>query len=134
MGTTMRPIIAGADRLPYRRHALSFKRKLVALTLAPGASVARIAREHGVNANQVFSWRKLYREGRLGPTDSDEVRLLPVAVAPSTMAASTKPGEPGLQGKPYSGRLRIECPQAHLIIEGSPNAQVLRVVLEHLLR
>ena len=134
MGTTIRPIIAGADRLPYRRHALSFKRKLVALTLAPGASVARIAREHGVNANQVFSWRKLYREGRLGPTDSDEVRLLPVAVAPPTMAASTKPGEPVLQGKPCSGRLRIECTHAHLIIEGSPDAQVLRVVLEHLLR
>jgi hypothetical protein len=30
--------------------------------------------------------------------------------------------------------LRIECAQAHLIIEGSPDAQALRVVLEHLLR
>lgn len=134
MGTTIRPIIAGAERLRYQRHTLSFKRKLVALTLAPGASVARLAREHGVNANQVFSWRKLYREGRLGPTESGEVRLLPVDVVPPTMAASTKPGEAGLQGKPYSGRLRVECAHAHLIIEGSPDAQVLRVVLEYLLR
>jgi len=134
MDTTIRPIIAGADRLPYRRHELSFKRRLVALTQAPGASVARIAREHGVNANQVFSWRKLYREGRLGATDSDEVRLLPVDVAAPTMAASAKLVEPGLQGKPYSGRLRIECAHAHLIIEGSPDSQALRVVLEHLLR
>ena len=31
-----------------------------------GASVARVARRHGVNANQVFYWRKQYREGRLG--------------------------------------------------------------------
>jgi hypothetical protein len=23
----------------------------------PGASIARVAREHGVNANQVFQWR-----------------------------------------------------------------------------
>ncbi len=134
MGTTIRPVIAGADRLQYRRHALSFKRKLVALTLAPGASVARIAREHGVNANQVFSWRKLYREGRLGPTASDDVRLLPVDVVAPTMAVSTKPEEPGVQGKTHSGRLRVECAHAHLIIEGSPDAQVLRIVLEHLLR
>jgi transposase len=34
---------------------LEFKRTLVALSLEPGASVARIAHEHGVNANQVFS-------------------------------------------------------------------------------
>ena len=27
--------------------------------------MAVIARQHGVNANQVFHWRKLYREGRL---------------------------------------------------------------------
>lgn len=34
-------------------------------TLLPEASVAVIARRHGVNANQVFHWRRLYREGRL---------------------------------------------------------------------
>jgi hypothetical protein len=30
--------------------------------------------------------------------------------------------------------LRIECGRAHLLIEGSPDAVALRVVLEHLLR
>ena len=134
MGTTLRPIIAGADRPRYQRHALSFKQKLVALTLVPGSSVARLAREHGVNANQVFSWRKLYREGRLGPADPSGVRLLPVEVAPPTLAPGTKLGAAEAQGKPGSGRLRIECAQAHLIIEGSPDAVALRVVLEHLLR
>jgi len=133
MGTDIRPIIGGADRQRYQRHALSFKQRLVALTLVPGASVARLAREHGVNANQVFTWRKLYREGRLGPAQSSEVRLLPVDVAPTTVAEST-PTMVDPRGQPGSGRLRIECPQAHLIIEGSPDAQVLRVVLEHLLR
>ncbi len=38
-----------------QRHSLEFKRRLVEQTLRPGVSVARIAREHGVNANQVFS-------------------------------------------------------------------------------
>ena len=134
MGTTLRPIIAGADRRPHQRHALSLKQKPVALTLVPGTSVARLAREHGVNANQVFSWRKLYREGRLGPANPSDVRLLPVEVNAPTMAPGTKLEAAEAQGKPGSGRLRIECAQAHLIIEGSPDAQTLRVVLEHLLR
>ncbi|MCC7697115.1 hypothetical protein J3P46_17425 [Janthinobacterium lividum] len=34
---------------------MEFKRALVALPLLPCASVARTAREHGFNANQVFS-------------------------------------------------------------------------------
>jgi transposase len=39
------------------------KRRIVEATLVPGASIARVAREHGVNANQVFQWRYEYRNG-----------------------------------------------------------------------
>jgi transposase len=131
MDTIARPIIGGVDRRRHQRHALSFKQQLVALTLVPGASVARLAREHGVNANQVFTWRKLSREGRLGEVQSSAVRLLPVDIALSTIAADTLPR---VDPKLGSGRLRIECARAQLIIEGSPDAQALRMVLEHLLR
>ena len=56
------------------------RRQIVEETLQPGASVAVIARQHGVNANQVFHWRKLYREGRLelGPA---EAQLVPVRIS-----------------------------------------------------
>jgi hypothetical protein len=57
--------------------------------------------------------------------------LLPVDVAPPTVAAGTPPR---VDPPPGSGRLRLECTRAQLIIEGSPDAQVLQVVLEHLLR
>src|SRR5499427_10559990 len=49
-----------------RRRSVKERREIVEETLVPGASVARVARRHDVNANQVFYWRKLYREGRLG--------------------------------------------------------------------
>jgi transposase len=133
MDTTTRPIIGDADRRRHQRHTLSFKRELVALTLVPGASVARLAREHGVNANQVFTWRKLSREGRLGGVPSSAVRLLPVDIALTTVAEGTPP-RVDRRGQPGSGRLRIECARAQLIIEGCPDPQALRVVLEHLLR
>ncbi len=62
-----------------RRRSVAERRRVVEETFAPGASVARVARKYGINANQVFQWRRLYREGRLGPV-SGEVKLLPVTV------------------------------------------------------
>jgi transposase len=54
------------------------RRKIVEATLQPGASVSRVARRHDVNANRVFHWRKLYREGRFG--SGANTKLLPVQV------------------------------------------------------
>jgi hypothetical protein len=36
-------------------------------SLAGGALVSRVARRHDLNTNQLFTWRKRYVEGRLGP-------------------------------------------------------------------
>ena len=49
-----------------RYWTLQEKRQIVEQTLSSGTSVATVAREHGVNANQVFYWRKLYRARQLG--------------------------------------------------------------------
>ena len=60
--------VTSRKALPERkRHHRSpeLKRQIVEETLAPGASVARVARAHGVNANQVFGWRRQYHQGLL---------------------------------------------------------------------
>src|SRR5271169_4604226 len=62
-----------------RRRSVEEKRRIVEETLEAGASVARVARRHAVNANQVFYWRKKYREGRLGKNQSS--KLLPVTLS-----------------------------------------------------
>ena len=56
--------------------------------LLPGASVSRVARRHDVNANQVFYWRKLYREGQL--RGGTATHALPVKVANIRTAGSVK--------------------------------------------
>src|SRR5258707_14792249 len=62
-----------------RRHwPVALKRQIVAETLAPGASASVVARRHDVNANQLFGWRRDWRDGLLGPADSDH-GLAPVA-------------------------------------------------------
>ena len=61
-----------------RRHrSLAEKRSIVEQAMQPGAKVAEIARQHGINDNLIFNWRKLYREGRLGEVSLHSGDLLP---------------------------------------------------------
>src|SRR5712671_835743 len=73
-----------------RRRSVEEKRRIVEETLESGASVARVARRHAVNANQVFYWRKKYREGRLGKNQSS--KLLPVTLSDLTWSKSGRAG------------------------------------------
>jgi transposase len=110
-----------------RYRGLDEKRQIVEETLAEGASVALIARAHGVNANLVFSWRRLYQAGRLG---SNRAKLLPVRV---TGDESTKASFPSfLPGS--RGRIQIQLHHAQVSIEGSVDPGMLRVMLECLQR
>ncbi len=45
----------------------ALKREIVAASFAPGSSVSVVARQYDVNANQVFGWRRRYREAREPP-------------------------------------------------------------------
>ena len=128
MDTNFQPIISTNARGHYRQHPLEFKRALVALSLEPGASVARIAREHGVNANQVFSWRRLYQQGRLGvPASVRDNGLLPVVLAPTAPAPSNTRSD-------ADGVIVLELGEVRVRIEGQPNATILAQVLDRVLR
>ena len=51
---------------PCRTFSNEFKLQMVKLASQPGASVARIAREHDINDNLLFKWLRLWQnEGRL---------------------------------------------------------------------
>ncbi|WP_244136318.1 transposase [Burkholderia sp. BCC0405] len=65
------------------RHPTEWKRTIVALTFEAGASVARVARENGINANQVWAWRRLYAQGLLTDQAKPEA-MLPVFVSRPT--------------------------------------------------
>jgi len=71
----------------------SAKAELVALCMPPGASVSRLARECGVNANQVGRWLRERGQGRRRATGVREVSTpalfaaVPVLQAPTTPAA-----------------------------------------------
>ncbi|WP_096697977.1 transposase [Polaromonas sp. AER18D-145] len=66
-----------------RKHSAAFKRKLLRLCEQPGASVAAIALEHGVNANLVFKWRRSRQCSGVGAAAARSTVLLPVCLAPN---------------------------------------------------
>ena len=71
-----------------RDYSPELKARILAECSAPGASVAKIAMAHGVNANLVHTWRKLTRESEL---QSAEVpRFVPIAI-------EAEPGTPPAQ-------------------------------------
>lgn len=115
-----------------QRRSIAEKRRIVEETLAPGASVARVARAHGINANQVFGWRRLYLAGRLGEPKPG-IKLLPVRVSESPAApVVVEPAESGLSNgmRLPPGTIHIELQQAQVRIEGSADPALLRVLLE----
>lgn len=114
-----------------QRRSIAEKRRMVEETLAPGASVARVARAYGVNANQVFGWRKLYLAGKLGE-QKPEMKLLPVRVReslPTPMAIEAGPAD---FGKTQPSTIHIELKHVQIRIEGSADPAVVRVLLESL--
>jgi transposase len=121
----------GLGRRRYR--TAEEKRRVVEQTLSSALSVASLARQHGVNANQVFYWRKLYRAGQLGGDERSaeaSVRLLPVSVDSDEPCAS-KPEQGG--SAPSCVTMNIEIPGRALVsLEGAVDADIVRAVLESL--
>jgi transposase len=112
---------------------LEEKQRIVGEALAEGASVARVARAHGVNANLVFNWCRLYRAGRLGRRS--EAKLLPVRVAAeSSTALPALLHEPGSLPTSSCGTIHIQLQHAQVRVEGSADPVALRVLLECLQR
>jgi transposase len=112
-----------------RRRSAEERRLIVEETLEPGASVARVARKHGVNANQVFAWRRLYEQGRLS-TSGSALTLLPVSVAEEPVTVQEHP----VAAVPApSGAIHIELPGRALIsLEGHIDPAMIRAVLKGL--
>lgn len=131
--------IAKVEGLKRQRRSIAEKRRIVEQAMQPGASIARVAREHGVNANMVHYWRNLYRQGRLGEKLSDSIRLLPVSVSepPATTvgeSAVKRSSTPALKPATAAGVIYIEFPKIHLRVEHGADPALLRVVLETLQR
>jgi transposase len=118
---------SSSGRRVRRWRSVSEKRQIVQLTLEPGASVAEVARAHGVNANQVFKWRREFERGELADTCA---AMIPVTV--TGLSKSTNDAE---QAPPVSsqGAVHIELEgRAVISVESGADPSLVRLILESL--
>jgi len=101
----------------YQHHPTAFKRQVVEASLVPGASVAALALQHGINANQVWAWRKLHKEGRLD------------AAAPPLLAVDVVDTEPKPTQAPPAGQLEITIGSVRLRVSGLVDPLMLKTAI-----
>ena len=95
-------------------------------TLQPAVSVARVARRHDVNANQVFHWRASCILVKGFGVTAVTTKLLPVRVADERSARETE-GD-GIAW--LSGTMEIQLAKGTLRIAGAIDVSALRVAIE----
>jgi transposase len=120
-------VVLGGGKRHYRSKQV--RRAIVEETLKPGASVSVVARAHNVNANQVFGWRKLYKEGRLEVPETSRA-LVPVKI---TEAVKKLPLPSHREAKP-TGIIDIDLGHARVRIEGAADPDCVRAAVEGLIR
>ena len=106
----------------------ALKREIVAATFAPGASVSVVARRYDVNANQVFSWRRRFRNVPPAAAAKAASRLVPVMVTPVPAAVAAR------QRSATVETIEIDVGDYRVRVESAVDAQALRRVLDVLER
>jgi transposase len=100
----------------------ALKREIVSASLVPGCSVSVIARRYDVNANQVFSWRRLYRDSLVPSADPTAPRLVPVMVTAEQRSDGSPAASAAIEIE-LAGRYRIR-------VRSGVDEQALRRVLD----
>jgi len=124
---------------PRRQHTIEEKRRIVEETHVRGASVATVARRHGVNANQVFAWRQLYRRGLLNANAAQSgPSMLPVKVSTPTVLPTERARRVPLKAERCEGTsevIEVKLANGHsIVIHGRVHAKSLARVIDLLVR
>lgn len=114
MDTSGKSDAAAGEPATRRLRTLEEKLSILAEASRPGASVAAVARKHGLNANLVFAWRRLHRLGLL-EAQRHAPPLLPVTITTPTVTPTRRGRAVTATGR--AGRARPQEPAAESSIE-----------------
>jgi transposase len=119
-----------------RRWTDEQKRRLVAETLTPGATVHGLARRHGVSTGQLFTWRKQFRAELGFPMPAPAVpAFAAVAIAPSSPSLPVESTVPASSAGAAPGVIEIELPQGERVrIAGMVDPAMVMAALQVLVR
>ena len=119
-----------------RRWTLDEKQRIVAQSYGGSRLVSVTARRNGLSTSQLFTWRRLAREGRLGGDAAP--MLVPVEInstpAPaSTLVAQPPPPSPARE-RAKIGIIEIELGGCRVRVDRDVDTEALQRVIELLRR
>jgi transposase len=109
-------VITGTTRR--RTWSAQEKARMVAESVEPGANVSEVARRHGVNRGQLFTWRRQAMRSGSVNDGTNAPMFVPVSMAPSE--------EPRVE---QSSSIEIEMGGVRIQLRGGVNGAALRTVL-----
>jgi transposase len=127
LGSEEKP--ASGTRKGIPNHSPEFRRRLAAAACEPGVSVSKLAREHGINANMLFKWRRRYRAEQHAET----TELVPVTVvsdAPGTITPTSSVEQNMVKPTKTMGTIEVRIGRAVVKVDGAVDAETLRTVLK----
>ena len=135
-------VITGPERR--RRWSDEEKLELVEEACRPGHSVSLVARRHGINASQLFGWRRqALAKGLLADNRSAPVRQAALTFAPVQVTADSAIAEAGAEARPVrrrrgrrpSGAIEIALKSGDRVrVEGCADASVVVRIISALRR
>ncbi len=111
-------------------YSLEFKQRLVAASCDPGISISKLALENGINANLLFKWRQLWREGKLLLPSSESPQLLPVTLD----ATAVQPEPPAEDPDALSISCEVTFRHGTLRLNGTVSEKLLTLLIQELKR
>ncbi len=119
-------IITGRERR--RRWRVEQKLTIVSESHEPGACVAAVAARHDICPSLLHNWRRLGREGRLGPSGS--FNFVPVRVASSWHVSPASASSPPPAQEPETPAIEVVLPSGgRVLIRRDAPLPTLRAVL-----
>jgi transposase len=123
---------------PRRSWSPEEKRRIVGEAIRPGASIAEVARRHGLNANLVFAWRRLLQPaaGADGPAlahklpacrdapPSDSPEFIPIGVFAPSEDRRPELQAPAVQRPENAARARLPGRAGMIEIDLASGARV----------
>jgi transposase len=117
---------------------IAFKVMVAARACEPGVSVSRLAREHDLNTNLLFRWRRQYRSGELRTPATTEPMLLPISLAAESDSSLVELPNPATRfgnapaTRPTPSVIEVRIADAVVRVEGEVDVVRLRAVLSAL--
>jgi transposase len=98
------------------------KARIVAESLAAGANVSAVARRYGLLPQQIYTWRRLARQGVLALPAEDEIGFVPIVASGEARSSLAAPARAGM--------IEIEIAGATMRVGSGVDWRFLREVLQ----